>query len=72
MNKISIRFFNDKEVRAVWDEECGKWWFSVVDIVASLGIWIPKFIYFPAIAKAEIHAVMPLQFMLVEMSVIPV
>ena len=36
MNKISIRFFNDREVRAVWDEENSKWWFSVVDIVAVL------------------------------------
>ncbi len=34
--KISIRFFNDKEVRAVWDEENSKWWFSVLDIVAVL------------------------------------
>jgi len=29
MNKISIRFFNDREVRAIWDEENTKWWFSV-------------------------------------------
>lgn len=36
MNKISIRFFNDREVRAVWDEENSKWWFSVLDIVAVL------------------------------------
>jgi len=36
MNKISIRFFDNKEVRAVWDEENSKWWFSVVDIVAIL------------------------------------
>ena len=35
-NKISIRFFNDKEVRAVWDDEKSKWWFSVVDIVGVL------------------------------------
>ncbi|HOF16230.1 MAG TPA: Fic family protein [Bacteroidales bacterium] len=34
--KISIRFFNDREVRAVWDEENNKWWFSVLDIVAVL------------------------------------
>ncbi len=34
--KISIRFFDDKEVRAVWDEGNNKWWFSVVDIVAVL------------------------------------
>ena len=31
--KISIRFFNDREVRAVWDEHHAKWWFSVLDIV---------------------------------------
>lgn len=35
-NKISIRFFDDREVRAVWDEENSKWWFSVIDIVAIL------------------------------------
>ncbi len=34
--KISIRFFNDREVRAVWDNEHTKWWFSVLDIVAVL------------------------------------
>lgn len=35
-NKISIRFFNDKEVRAIWDEENSKWWFSVLDVVGVL------------------------------------
>ncbi|MGP1465320.1 MAG: cell filamentation protein Fic, partial [Prevotella koreensis] len=30
--KQSICFFNDREVRAVWDEEHSKWWFSVLDI----------------------------------------
>lgn len=34
--KISIRFFNDREVRALWDEGNAKWWFSVLDIVAVL------------------------------------
>ena len=34
--KISIRFFNDREVRALWDEQKAKWWFSVLDIVAVL------------------------------------
>lgn len=34
--KISIRFFDDREVRPVWDEENTKWWFSVLDIVAVL------------------------------------
>lgn len=35
-NKISIRFFDDREVRAVWDDTQSKWWFSVVDIVGVL------------------------------------
>lgn len=34
--KISIRFFDDREVRAIWDEENAKWRFSVLDIVAVL------------------------------------
>ncbi len=34
--KISIRFFDDREVRAVWDDKNAKWWFSVLDIVAVL------------------------------------
>ncbi|GBR76742.1 phage antirepressor [Candidatus Termititenax persephonae] len=34
--KISIRFFDDREVRAIWDDEKSKWWFSVVDIVGIL------------------------------------
>ena len=34
--KISIRFFDDREVRAVWDEQNARWWFSVLDIVALL------------------------------------
>lgn len=36
MSKISIRFFNDREVRAVWDETESKWWFSVMDIIGVL------------------------------------
>ena len=36
MTKISIRFYNDREVRAIWDEENSKWWFSAVDIVAAI------------------------------------
>ena len=34
--KIYIRFFNDREVRAVWDDADAKWWFSVLDVVAVL------------------------------------
>lgn len=35
-NKISIRFFNDREVRAIWDDDTSKWWFSVLDIMGVL------------------------------------
>ena len=34
--KISIRFFNDREVRAIWDDEKSQWWFSVLDIVGTI------------------------------------
>lgn len=36
MSKISFRFFNDRMVRAVWDEENAKWWFCVPDVVGVL------------------------------------
>ena len=36
MTKKSIRFYNDYEVRAVWDEKNSKWWFSATDIVRAI------------------------------------
>ena len=36
MTKISIRFFNDREVRAAWDESTSQWFFAAVDIIAVL------------------------------------
>ena len=36
MTKISIRFYNDREVRAVWDEKNSKWWFSAIDIIRAI------------------------------------
>ena len=35
-NKKSIRFFNDREVRAVWDDEHSKWYFSATDVVRAI------------------------------------
>lgn len=32
--KISVRFFDDREIRAVWDDDCSKWWFSVLVVGA--------------------------------------
>ena len=36
MAKISIRFFNDREVRAVWNDATNGWFFSVLDVVGVL------------------------------------
>ncbi|MBQ3033303.1 MAG: Fic family protein [Deferribacterales bacterium] len=36
MTKTSIRFFNNHEVRAVWDEINSKWWFSAIDVVRAI------------------------------------
>ena len=35
-HKKSIRFFNDRQVRAVWDDENAKWWFSATDVVSAI------------------------------------
>jgi len=34
--KISTRFYNDHRVRAMWDDESNRWFFSIVDIVAAI------------------------------------
>ena len=36
MSKVSIRFYKDHKVRAVWDEEHNQWWISVLDIVGAI------------------------------------
>ena len=36
MSKKLIRFFNDREVRAVWDDENNCWWFSATDVVRAI------------------------------------
>ena len=36
MNKISIKFFNDKPVRAVYDETTNSWRFSVLDVIGAI------------------------------------
>ena len=35
-DKISIRFFDNREVRAIWDDVQSKWWYSIVDIVSVI------------------------------------
>lgn len=36
MSKISTRFYNDQEVRAIWNDEKSEWFFSVLDVVGVL------------------------------------
>lgn len=36
VKKNSIKLFGSDKIRAVWDEEQEKWYFSVVDVVAVL------------------------------------
>lgn len=36
MSKLSLRFYKDHEVRAIWDEEHSKWWFAVPDVVGAI------------------------------------
>lgn len=35
-NKVSIRFYKDSKVRAVWSDEENKWYFSATDIVRAI------------------------------------
>ena len=36
MIKISMKFYNDKPVRAVWDDEKSAWAFSVLDVISGI------------------------------------
>ena len=36
MSKISIRFYGDRELRAVWNEERDSWYFSVLDVLGAI------------------------------------
>ena len=32
----AVKIFEDKKVRTLWDEEQGKWYFSVIDVIEIL------------------------------------
>lgn len=36
MSNKPIRFFNEREVRAVWDDGNSCWWYSATDVVNDL------------------------------------
>jgi len=35
-SKNKIKLFEEKQVRAIWDEIAEKWWFSILDIIGIL------------------------------------
>jgi hypothetical protein len=35
-NQNALKLFEDKKVRTAWDEEKGKWYVAIVDVVAAL------------------------------------
>ncbi len=36
VKKETLKLFEDKKVRTIWDEEAEKWYFSVIDVVGVL------------------------------------
>lgn len=36
VKKNSIKLFGDDKIRAIWDDDQGKWYFSIVDVIAVL------------------------------------
>lgn len=36
MNEISIRFYNDRPVRAIWNNDKNSWYFSVLDVIGAI------------------------------------
>ena len=36
MIKYSIRLLLNKKIRAIWDDENSKWWYSAVDVIFAL------------------------------------
>lgn len=49
----SIKFFEDKKIRSVWDEKREEWYFSVVDIVAALTDSLDPRDYFKKMRKRD-------------------
>ena len=35
-NKNIVKLFDDRKVRTIWNEDEGKWYFSIVDVVTVL------------------------------------
>ncbi|WP_222400906.1 BRO family protein [Mycoplasma struthionis] len=55
MQKTSIRFFENKPVRGIWDDENSKWLFSATDIVEVLNITSNSKNYWNKLKKRNIE-----------------
>lgn len=53
--KTSIRFFENKPIRAVWDDENSKWYFCAVDIIEALNISIDSRKYWNNLKKKKVE-----------------
>lgn len=51
MIKHSIRYFLNKQIRAIWDGELSKWWYSATDVVFALADSKNPRIYWNAIKR---------------------
>ena len=51
MIKHSIRYFLDKQVRAVWDSGENKWWYSAVDVISIISGSTNPRIYWNALKR---------------------
>jgi len=36
VQSASIKLFQDRNIRTIWDEEQEKWYFSIIDVIAVL------------------------------------
>lgn len=49
----SIKLFEEKRVRTVWDDQQEKWYFSVIDVVAVLTDSVNPTDYFKKMRKRD-------------------
>ena len=49
----AIKLFEEKRVRTVWDDQQGKWYFSVIDVVSVLTDSVNPTDYFKKMRKRD-------------------
>ena len=54
-SKSKIKLFEKHKVRAAWDEEAEKWWFSVVDTRHVVTLTIFRYLYYNSEVLAKLQ-----------------